>query len=181
MRFTFVLSIFASAIISLFTHSICAAAQPDKPMNVLFLVADDLNSWLLEDADRYAGKVVVPNLRKFAASGVNFTRAYTAAPVCSPSRTAFFSGVAPWKSGIYNNAQTISKGRQMWHELVDYVIVTNSRDKVGNKPIPSVLDEIYAIGNLVWLRDFQRHRLVIILALTYNGFMGYYQRTFLAK
>ena len=34
-------------------------------MNVLFLVADDLNSWLLEDSDRYAGKVVAPNLRKF--------------------------------------------------------------------------------------------------------------------
>lgn len=85
------------------------AAEPDKPMNVLFLVADDLNSWLLEDADRYAGKVVAPNLRELAASGVNFTRAYTAAPVCSPSRTAFFSGVAPWKSGIYNNAQTINK------------------------------------------------------------------------
>ncbi|WP_436716956.1 sulfatase [Roseiconus lacunae] len=109
MRFTLALSIFASAIISLFTLSVCAAALPDKPMNVLFLVADDLNSWLLEDADRYAGKVVAPNLQKFAASGVNFTRAYTAAPVCSPSRTAFFSGVAPWKSGIYNNAQTINK------------------------------------------------------------------------
>ncbi|MGB7324516.1 MAG: sulfatase [Rubripirellula sp.] len=109
MRFTLVLSIFAIATISLTTHSACDADEPDKPMNVLFLVADDLNSWLLEDADRYAGKVVAPNLRKFAASGVNFTRAYTAAPVCSPSRTAFFSGVAPWKSGIYNNAQTINK------------------------------------------------------------------------
>ncbi len=59
-------------------------------MNVLFLVADDLNSWMLEDANRYAGKVIAPNLKKLAASGVNFKRAYTAAPVCSPSRTAFF-------------------------------------------------------------------------------------------
>jgi arylsulfatase A-like enzyme len=72
-------------------------------MNVLFLVSDDLNSWLLGDASRYAGRVVAPNLTKFAASGVNFKRAYTAAPVCSPSRTAFFSGVAPWKSGHYHN------------------------------------------------------------------------------
>ena len=109
MRFRFALSIFIGAILSLSACSACAGASPDKPMNVLFLVADDLNSWLLEDADRYAGRVVAPNLRKLAASGVNFTRAYTAAPVCSPSRTAFFSGVAPWKSGIYNNAQTINK------------------------------------------------------------------------
>lgn len=76
----------------------------DARRNVLFLVADDLNSWLLGDANRYAGKVAAPNLRKFADSGVNFARAYTASPVCSPSRTAFFSGVSPWKSGHYHNA-----------------------------------------------------------------------------
>lgn len=107
MRFPLGQSVFAVAVVACLLHSACAAAAVDKPMNVLFLVADDLNSWLLEDAERYAGKVVAPNLRRLAAGGVNFTRAYTAAPVCSPSRTAFFSGVAPWKSGIYNNAQTI--------------------------------------------------------------------------
>ena len=81
-----------------------AAAQDEKrPMNVLLLVADDLNSWLLEDPNRYQGRVIAPNLRRLANSGVNFVRAYTAAPVCSPSRTAFFSGVAPWKSGHYHN------------------------------------------------------------------------------
>lgn len=80
-----------------------AASTPDKPKNVLFLVSDDLNSWLLGDTNRYAGKVVAPNLTALAESGVNFKRAYTAAPVCSPSRTAFFSGVAPWTSGHYHN------------------------------------------------------------------------------
>ncbi len=81
-----------------------ASEQPsDRPMNVLFLVADDMNSWLLEDPNRYPGKVLTPNLHRFAQSGVNFIHAYTAAPVCSPSRTAFFSGVAPWKSGHYHN------------------------------------------------------------------------------
>ena len=74
-----------------------------EAINVLFLVSDDLNSWLLGDTNRYAGKVVAPNLQRLAESGVLFTRAYTAAPVCSPSRTAFFSGVAPWKSGHYHN------------------------------------------------------------------------------
>ncbi|MEM8671681.1 MAG: sulfatase [Planctomycetota bacterium] len=86
-------------------------------MNVLFLVADDLNSWLLDDADRYAGKVVAPNLRKLAASGVNFTRAYTAAPVCSPSRTAFFSGVSPWHSGHYHNALQVQQSKPLENAL----------------------------------------------------------------
>ena len=89
------------------------ASAADHPKNVLFLVADDLNSWLLEDANRYAGKVVAPNLQKFADGGVNFTRAYTAAPVCSPSRTAFFSGVSPWKSGHYHNALQVQKSEPL--------------------------------------------------------------------
>ncbi|MCH7226221.1 sulfatase [Haloferula sp. A504] len=72
--------------------------------NVLLLISDDLNSWLLENPDRYTGKVIAPNLRKLADGGVNFSFAYTAAPVCSPSRTAFLSGVAPWRSGHYHNA-----------------------------------------------------------------------------
>jgi arylsulfatase A-like enzyme len=89
------------------------ANAADKPMNVLMLIADDLNPWLLENPQRYAGKVIAPNLKRLAESGVNFKYAYTAAPVCSPSRTAFFSGVAPWKSGIYNNAQIISKSEAL--------------------------------------------------------------------
>ncbi|QTN32084.1 sulfatase [Akkermansiaceae bacterium] len=94
-----------------------AGSAKAKP-NVLFLVSDDMNSWLLENPDRYTGKVIAPNLRKLADSGVNFRNAYTAAPVCSPSRTAFFSGVAPWKSGVYNNAQTISKSEAMNRDAV---------------------------------------------------------------
>lgn len=80
----------------------------DRP-NVLLLAADDLNTWLLEDPDRYSGRVVAPHIRRLAETGVNFVRAYTAAPVCSPSRTAFFSGVSPWTSGHYHNALQVSE------------------------------------------------------------------------
>jgi arylsulfatase A-like enzyme len=72
-------------------------------VNVLLLICDDLNTWLLEDPDRYAGKVVAPNIKKLGESGVTFRRAYTASPVCCPSRTALLSGVRPWQSGLYNN------------------------------------------------------------------------------
>ena len=82
-------------------------ADAPKP-NVLLLVVDDLNSWLLEDADRYGGKVVAPNIRRLGESGVVFERAYTASPVCSPSRTSLLSGVRPWQSGVYDNGVDIS-------------------------------------------------------------------------
>ena len=77
--------------------------EAEKPMNVLLLVADDMNSWLFGDPERYTGRVISPNLNKLADSGVNFKYAYTSAPVCSPSRSSFTSGVAPWVSGHYHN------------------------------------------------------------------------------
>lgn len=98
---TIALAAFAAPLLCAISSA--SEATSDQPMNVLFLVSDDLNSWLLGDPNRYAGKVVAPNLTELAESGVNFRRAYTAAPVCSPSRTAFFSGVAPWTSGHYHN------------------------------------------------------------------------------
>ena len=89
--------------------SLAQAESAPKRMNVLILVVDDLNTWLLNDTNRYSGKVVAPNIQRLASSGVLFNRAYAAAPVCSPSRTALFSGVRPWQSGLYDNGLDISK------------------------------------------------------------------------
>jgi choline-sulfatase len=86
-----------------------SAAARDKPMNVLYLVVDDLNTWLLGDTNRYTGKVVAPNIRRLADSGVLFDRAYTASPACSPSRTALLSGMSPWKTGVYENGVDIEQ------------------------------------------------------------------------
>jgi len=90
-----------------------AGSTPEKKINVLFLVVDDLNTWLLGDTNRYASKVVAPNIRRLAASGVVFNRAYTASPVCSPSRTALLSGVRPWQSGLYNNGLDMTKSEAL--------------------------------------------------------------------
>ena len=78
-------------------------------MNVLLLIVDDLNTWLLDDPDRYGGKVIAPNIRRLARSGVNFAHSYAASPSCSPSRTALLSGMSPWKTGIYANGLDMEK------------------------------------------------------------------------
>ncbi|MEM6688085.1 MAG: sulfatase [Planctomycetota bacterium] len=104
MRSTFVILIFVSAIIS---NTARGDSPTDKP-NVLLLIVDDLNTWLLEDPNRYAGRVVAPNIQRLAKQGVLFHNAYTASPVCSPSRTAFLSGVAPWKSGVSRNGVNVA-------------------------------------------------------------------------
>lgn len=96
-------------ILAVLTLLLCMFTSAAPKPNVLFLAIDDLNTWLLEDPNRYGGEVHAPNLRKLAASGVNFKHAYCAVPKCSPSRTAIFSGVAPWKSGLWENGQDIKK------------------------------------------------------------------------
>lgn len=88
-------------------------ATAEKPLNVLFLAIDDLNTWLLEDPDRYGGTVIAPNIRELAESGVLFNHAYTASPACSPSRTAFLSGMSPWKTGVYENGMDMDASQAL--------------------------------------------------------------------
>jgi len=45
-----------------------------------------------------------PAMDKLAANGVRFTRAYCAQPLCTPSRTAIFSGKMPYQTGFKGNA-----------------------------------------------------------------------------
>ena len=48
---------------------------------------------------------ITPNLDRLAASGVNFTSAHCAAPLCNPSRVAIMSGRRPSSTGVYTNGQ----------------------------------------------------------------------------
>lgn len=97
------------SLLILFGSLVCTASSNGRePMNVLLLIADDLNTWIQEDPDRYTGKVVAPNLQKLGESGLVFTNAYCASPFCVPSRSAMWSGVSPHKSGIYHNQTNIA-------------------------------------------------------------------------
>ncbi len=95
-------------LLSVFTVSV--PAQTSRT-NVLFLVVDDLNDYvpLLR---KYPG-LKTPNLDKFAKTSINFTRSYCAAPVCNPSRVAFLSGLAPNRTGVYDNENNIQDSKQI--------------------------------------------------------------------
>ncbi len=61
-----------------------------KKLNVLWLVSDDLGV----EAGCYGDKAVsTPNVDRLAAEGVRYTHAYSSAPVCSSSRSAFITGM----------------------------------------------------------------------------------------
>ena len=95
------------SLIGLLVFGSCPVGAEER-MNVLLLIADDLNTWILENPERYSGKVVAPNLQKLGESGLVFPHGYTASPFCVPSRTSMWSGVSPHKSGIYHNQTNVA-------------------------------------------------------------------------
>jgi len=69
-----------------------------QPPNVLFILVDDLG-W--KDLGVYGSEFYdTPNLDTFAESAIRFTDAYSAHPVCSPTRAALLTGRDPVRLNI---------------------------------------------------------------------------------
>ena len=82
---------------------VLADRQPGKP-NIVFILADDLGPGDLG----FAGGSIAPtpNIDRLAAEGTRFTRYYTAAPICSPSRCGLVTGQFPARWTITSFLQT---------------------------------------------------------------------------
>jgi arylsulfatase A-like enzyme len=76
--------------------AVLASGRP----NVVVIIADDLNGYGFYGG--YEG-TRVPAMDRLKESAVTFEHAYTAAPVCGPSRAAFFSGLYPHSTGAYRS------------------------------------------------------------------------------
>lgn len=82
-----------------------------------------------------------PAMDRLAANGVRFTKAYCAQPLCTPSRTAIFSGKMPYETGFVGNAPE-KDGQWSDSLLVMGKILKNGGYKTGyvgkwHLPIPT--------------------------------------------
>jgi arylsulfatase A-like enzyme len=67
------------------------AASPQRPPNIVFILADDLGYGELAC---YGNKYIkTPNLDRMTAEGMRFTQAYAGSTVCSPSRAVLMTGL----------------------------------------------------------------------------------------
>ena len=81
-----------------------------RPMNVILILADDLG-WA--DTTLY-GKTELyetPNLERLAQRGMVFTRAYSASPLCSPTRASIMTGQDPARNGFTKAAGHLEEVR----------------------------------------------------------------------
>src|SRR3982751_3427705 len=74
-------------------HRAFAQAPAARPTNIILILSDDMGPG---DLGCYGGThTPTPQIDRLAAEGTRFTRYYSAAPICSPSRAGIISGMFP--------------------------------------------------------------------------------------
>ena len=89
---------FPAAIVGLAIASLSLSASATKP-NIVFIMADDLG-WSDTTLYGHTALYETPNLERLANRGMLFGRAYTASPLCSPTRSAVLTGLHPARTGL---------------------------------------------------------------------------------
>lgn len=90
--------------------TLCATAAHAAP-HVLLIVVDDLGWRDLHCQGNE--RLNTPRIDALASGGVRFTQAYAASPVCSPTRAALITGLAPARLHITQHGQD---GPAFWPE-----------------------------------------------------------------
>ena len=127
--------------------SLPAAESAARKPNILLIMVDDMNDWV-----GYLGannQTKTPNIDRLAKMGVSFTRAYCAAPVCNPSRTALMSGLRPTTTGVYDNdddwRDAVPVEKTLMHTLhrAGYTTINSGKVLHGKFPRPEEWDEYF--------------------------------------
>ncbi|HBV62226.1 MAG TPA: sulfatase atsG [Rhodopirellula sp.] len=115
----------------LFGTSTSGAESP----NFIFILADDCS---YRDLELYGGAAKTPHINRLANSGLTFQRCYQAAPMCSPTRHALYTGLYPVRSGAYpNHAKAYENVKSIPHYLSEagYRVALAGKTHVSPKSV----------------------------------------------
>lgn len=91
--------------------AVSAATPKSKKLNFVFILVDDLG-WT--DLGCYGSSFYdTPNIDKLAKSGMMFTNAYAACPVCSPTRASIMTGKYPGRIDLTDFLKGGRKGKMI--------------------------------------------------------------------
>ncbi len=116
-----------------------SAAAADRKPNILWLVGENLS----HDLGCYGEtRVRTPNLDRLAAQGTRYTHAFATNPACSPSRSAFFTGMYQTTTDTHpmrahrTDAFRLPPGvRPITHRLWELGYVTANIETIGTDEV----------------------------------------------
>jgi uncharacterized sulfatase len=112
---------------------LCVPLWADDRPNLVFMIADDC-TYL--DMQVYGGQAKTPNLNRLAAQGMQFSRCFQTAPMCSPTRHNIYTGIYPVKSGAWPNHTRVYPGtKSIAHYLRDagYRVALSGKTHIAPK------------------------------------------------
>ncbi len=118
-------------ITALVSNATVSAAAP--PPNLVFIIADDLT---FRDLGCYGGQAHTPNIDALATEGMQFTKCFQAAPMCSPTRHNIYTGLYPVHSGAYPNhtfAEDGTKSIAHYLQPLGYRVALSGKTHIGPK------------------------------------------------
>ena len=92
------------AMLALASLTLCTASRP----NILFLQCDEMDGRVVDPSHPLSRVTHMPHLKKLAARGVNFVRAYAENPLCAPSRAGLFTGRRTANIRVWNNVKALT-------------------------------------------------------------------------
>ena len=99
--------------VSLAAPIYCRSGKSGSNPNIVLIVVDDLG-W--KDVGCYGSSFYeTPNIDQLAEEGMRFTNAYSACPVCSPTRAALLTGKSPAKLQFTGHITAIGRHRYPEH------------------------------------------------------------------
>jgi uncharacterized sulfatase len=148
--------------------SACHAESPtaNRPPNIVLIIGEDMGPELGCYGDRNA---LTPNMDRLAAQGARFSRCFTHAPVCAPSRSGLITGRYPTSIGSHHMRSTLLRPPPLFTDdlkKADYTIAWPTKTPYGKTDFNFALSPQAFDITTDWTKDIPK-----------QPFFGYYNIT----